>query len=206
MPTVPWICAAIALLAATTGAGASGPEGAGLQARAETVEWARFDARILTIATPRWRAELAPSERSGLKVGGVVGDVYFSAAPAGTVKGVSGGFRATSGLVVGAAPIGYGSSGGLVSVQRRTASAWVSAGALGEAAIDTVTVPYLGVGYSNAWPKSGWRVSADLGVLSYSPGGASGIGRVLGGSQSLDDLVREMRLAPVVQLGVSYSF
>jgi len=29
---------------------------------------------------------------------------------------------------------------------------------------------------------------------------------VVGGSQSLDDVVRDMRLAPVVQLGVSYSF
>jgi hypothetical protein len=31
-------------------------------------------------------------------------------------------------------------------------------------------------------------------------------GRVFNGSQSLDDVVRDMRLAPVVQLGVSYSF
>ena len=31
-------------------------------------------------------------------------------------------------------------------------------------------------------------------------------GEFVGGSQSLDDVVRDMRLAPLVQLGVSYSF
>ena len=97
----------------------------------------------------------------------------------------SGGFRATSGLIVGGVRPLAGSDSTL---------------------LESATVPYLGVGYSNAWPKSGWRFSADLGLVSLSPSGATGIGRVIGGSQSLDDLVRDMRLAPVVQLGVSYSF
>ena len=207
MPTVPWICAAVATLAVLGVARAEGAEGGGLQARAERVGWTRFDARLLTTAAPRWRAELAPYERSGLKVGGVLGDVYFGQAPAPAGKVAFGGFRATSGLVLGSPHAGTGLAGGLASGQRRAPSAWggLSSGA-GEPVGDAVTVPYVGVGYSNAWPKSGWRVSADLGVLSYSPSNASGIGRVIGGSQSLDDLVRDLRLAPLVQLGVSYSF
>jgi hypothetical protein len=32
------------------------------------------------------------------------------------------------------------------------------------------------------------------------------LGRVVGGSQSLDDLVRELRLSPVLQFGASYAF
>ena len=207
MPTFHRLCAAIATLAWAGVATASGPEGAGLRARAEPVGWTRFDARILTTAVPRWRAELAPLQRSGLKVGGVLGDVYLGAAPATGGQAASGGFRATSGLVVGTQPVGSGTSGGLTQAQRRLPSVWGPvSGAWDEVPGETVTVPYLGVGYSNAWPKSGWRVSADLGLLSYKPGSASGIGRVIGGSQSLDDLVRDMRLAPLVQLGVSYSF
>ena len=206
MPTVPWICAAVATFAVLGVARAEVPEGGGLQARAERVGWTRFDARLLTTAAPRWRAELAPYERSGLKVGGVLGDVYFGQAPAAG-KVAFGGFRATSGLVVGSLHTGPGLAGGLASGQRRAPTAWGGlSGGTGDLGGDAVTVPYVGVGYSNAWPKSGWRVSADLGVLSYSPSNASGIGRVIGGSQSLDDLVRDLRLSPLVQLGVSYSF
>ena len=68
------------------------------------------------------------------------------------------------------------------------------------------TLPYIGIGYSNLSAKSGWHFSADLGVVSQSPGNVVRFGRVFGGTQSLDDAVRDMRLAPVVQLGVSYSF
>ena len=157
-------------------------EGDGIAANADQVPWARFDARVVS---PRWRADLAPLERSGLKVGsvGLFGDVYFGGS-AVDKRAAASGFRATSGLVIGSRPLP----------------------GLADATIDTSTVPYFGVGYSNAWPKSGWRFNADLGVVSHSPGGATGIGRVIGGSQSLDDLVRDLRLAPVVQLGVSYSF
>lgn len=174
------VCAAAASMTALADART---EGDGLAASADRVPWARFDARIVT--TPSWRAELAPLERSGLKIGrvGVLGDVYFDGASA--AKRVStGGFRATSGLLTGSrAPPG-----------------------LLDTTVETPTVPYFGVGYSNAWPKSGWRFNADLGVVSHSPGNVTGIGRVVGGTQSLDDLVRDLRLAPLVQLGVSYSF
>ena len=51
-----------------------------------------------------------------------------------------------------------------------------------------------------------WSFSADLGVVSQSPGNMVRFGKVFSGAQSLDDVVRDMRLAPVVQLGVSYSF
>ena len=172
------VCAAAASSAFVANALA---EGDGLAANADRVPWARFDARVVNT---RWRADLVPLERSGLKVGsvGLLGDVYFG--ESAVDKRAGGGFRATSGIVIGSR----------------------SSTRLYDATADVSTVPYFGVGYSNAWPKSGWRLNADLGVVSHSPGGATGIGRVIGGSQSLDDLVRDLRLAPVVQLGVSYSF
>jgi hypothetical protein len=43
-------------------------------------------------------------------------------------------------------------------------------------------------------------------MVVQSPGGALGLGRVIGGSQGADELVRELRLAPLLQLGVNYAF
>ena len=50
-------------------------------------------------------------------------------------------------------------------------------------------------------------------VLALDPPGeiefvadALGMGRVLSGSQSAEDLMRELRMSPMLQLGVNYSF
>ena len=195
MRAKPWICAALASTSALLALPASGE---GLATSADRVPWARFDARVVPLGAPQWRSDLAPYERSGLKVGrlGIVGDIYFGSVETSLEHG---GFRATSGLVVGTRPPSSGAG-----ADRRSLTAPGSLA--GEPLAEASTIPYLGVGYSNAWPKSGWRLSADLGLVSYSPGNATGIGRVFGGSQSLDDLVRDLRLAPVLQLGVSYSF
>jgi hypothetical protein len=64
-------------------------------------------------------------------------------------------------------------------------------------------VPYVGVGWSGGSVRGGWGVSADFGFAgrSYGSGGLR-----LSGHQSLDDLLREFRLTPMVQVGVSYAF
>ena len=98
-------------------------------------------------------------------------------------------------------------SGGLYASNRHLFGASPSTlGSAADASADSATVPYIGIGYSNLSPKSGWSFSADFGVVSQNPSNVVRFGRVFGGSQSLDDVVRDMRLAPVVQLGVSYSF
>ena len=196
MRAKPWISAAT-LSTIALWAGSAIAEG--LSTDADRVPWARFDARVLPLGAPQWKSELAPYERSGLKLGrlGIVGDMYFGS---GVASSEHGGFRATGGLVAGTRQFSSATS-----LDRRAISP-PGVASTSDPAIDSSTVPYLGVGYSNAWPKSGWRLSADLGLVSYSPGSATGVGRVLGGSQSLDDLVRDLRLAPVLQLGVSYSF
>ena len=209
MRNVLWICAAVISALALADARA---EGEGLAPDADHVPWARFESRISAApGAPGWRADLAPSERSGLQVGsgvGLLGDVYLGGSKLGPSS--AGGFRATSGLLIGArSPLlgsGTSTSGGLLGTSRRLFGA--SPGAIGSSDLsaDSSTVPYVGIGYSNLWPKSGWSVSADLGVVSQSPGNVVQFGRMFGGGQSLDDMVRDMRLAPVVQLGVSYSF
>jgi len=210
MRNVLWICATVA--AALTGVDARA-EGEGLSADAERVPWARFQSRIAYApGAPGWRADLAPSERTGLQVGsvGLLGDVYFGSTASPRAAAV-GGFRATSGLLIGARSAWLGTvtppSSGLLATDRRLFGASANPFTYpAETTVDNATVPYIGIGYSNLSPKSGWHFSADLGVVSQSPGNMVRFGRVFGGSQSLDDVVRDMRLAPVVQLGVSYSF
>jgi hypothetical protein len=211
MRNVLWICAAAAAALATTAARA---DGEGLSANADRFAWSSFQSRIaFAPGAPGWRADLAPVERTGLQVGslGLLGDVYFGGSkPAAGAP--AGGFRATSGILIGArSPLlnssaSTPSAGGLYASNRRLFGA--SPGALGatDTSVDSSTVPYIGIGYTNLAAKSGWSFSADLGVVSQSPGNVVRFGRVFGGSQGLDDVVRDMRLAPVIQLGVSYSF
>ena len=210
MRNVLWISVALAFALTLVEARA---EGEGLSANADRVPWARFQSRVAYApGAPGWRADLAPSERSGLQVGsvGLLGDVYFGSTPAPRATSV-GGFRATSGLLVGTRSAWLGAAGtpssGLLASDRRLFGASANPFMYpADSSVDSTTVPYIGIGYSNLSTKSGWHFSADLGVVSQSPGNVVRFGRVFGGSQSLDDVVRDMRLAPVVQLGVSYSF
>ena len=45
-----------------------------------------------------------------------------------------------------------------------------------------------------------------VGLMALNAGSAVRFGRLLSGTQSVDELVRDLRLTPVLQLGVSYSF
>lgn len=179
-----------------------------LTAPSDQLHWARWQGR-LSLGAPStvWRpgAEAAAPK---LTSASVMGDYYFGRSLAGI--GQPGGFRASSGLITG--PRGVLSTGqpGL------TAGGSFSTGSrlLGQTAApygadtysDNATLPYLGLGYTGLSVRSGWSFSADLGLVAQSPGNAVRLGRVFGGGQSLDDLIRDMRLAPLLQLGVSYAF
>ena len=129
------------------------------------------------------------NQRPGLSI---LGDFYFkSTSPTGKPSAAFSGFRATSGLMVG--PRGVG--GALTPVA-------LSDGKTG----DTGPVPYFGVGYTDLPHRTGWGFSADFGLMAMNPRSAVKFGGVLGGPQNIDDLLRELRLAPLLQLGVSYSF
>ena len=66
--------------------------------------------------------------------------------------------------------------------------------------------PYFGVGYSSGSLAGDWGFSADLGMAAQSLGATVRLSRVFGGGLSLSDAVRDLRLQPVVRLGVNYSF
>lgn len=171
----------------------------------DTLPWARWQARLaFTSPAPVWRSGLDGFDRSAPAIGGasLMGDYYFSRSLA--PDGIATGFRATSGLIVGprttlwtSRPGGIAANG-LLATDRRLGLA--SPGLAGAEA-DTATLPYVGLGYSGLSLRGGWSVSADLGLVALTPRNGLKLG-----TQGLDELLREMRLSPLVQLGVSYSF
>lgn len=208
MRSAHWVAAAAMLMGT---AGSAWAVGSGL-VPTDTNLWPRWQGRLaLGTYSPALHPDAMNPESQGLKLGGasLLGDYYFSRSLRG--PGSGGGFRATSGLFVGsrstsllwtspAASLG----GRAFTVDRRGLGASGIASPVDPNA-DPGAVPYVGVGYTGLAGKGAWGFSADLGVMALNPGSAVKLGRVFTG-QSLDDTLRDMRLAPLVQLGVSYSF
>ncbi|MDH4060553.1 MAG: hypothetical protein OEU94_07045 [Aquincola sp.] len=138
------------------------------------------------------------------QAGVLLADYYFSRTRFGSGD-VSGGFRATSGLLVGqrsmalGTPALAGTPGMSVTMLRQTRLAIPGAELASEA---WATLPYVGVGWSGGSARGGWGVSADFGYAARTPGG----GLRVTGTQTLDDVLREFRLTPVLHVGVSYAF
>lgn len=182
--------------------------GAGLAPNGEP--WARWQGRLsFGTSTPVWRAGLAEPDNPGAKVNrlSLMGDYYFTPSLSGA--GSVGGLRATGGVILGpraqpwtGLPSRAGSSFSIGSRPFGTSTMPFANDMVG----DTATLPYLGLGYTGLSAHSAWRFSADLGLVAQSPGNASRLGRALGGGQSLDEVVRDLRISPLLQVGVSYAF
>lgn len=192
----------LATLLAAAPLGAAWAQNEGLLAHPDTLPWPRWQARLAISSTaPLWRGDLFGPDAYGLKSGslGLMGDYFF--ARSGSVGGGASGFRATSGLVVGARPalwmVSPAVSGNpAFSLERRT----------GADQPDNSTLPYVGVGYSGLSGRNGWNFSADFGLVAVPGRNAVRLGRAYSGAPGLDELVRDLRLSPVLQVGVSYSF
>jgi hypothetical protein len=118
----------------------------------------------------------------------LVGDYYFfdptrtDVGP--TLGSFVGGFRASTGVA------GFGQPMSLFESQPDAAQ----------------NAPYLGLGYSHLWFNSQLSLNADFGLASQNASAAGHLRGLLNGSQSLDDVTRELRWAPVMAVNVSYSF
>jgi hypothetical protein len=199
---------ACVMAAAGVAAGPVLSAGPGLAVAGEDFAWPRWQARLQLFS------ESAPSTSllgSGAALGmaptrsaAVFGDVFLSR----PWFGETGGARVTSGLLVGprgavlSPGVTSGSApNGVVGYLGQTPGA--APGLADPAADSTLTWPYLGVGYSGSSLRYGLNFSADLGLAAQNPG-AIRLGRV--GSAGLDEFARELKLMPVLQLGVSYRF
>ena len=177
----------------------------GLVADAGEWLWPQVQARI-TVHT----ATLAPvtltrigDAGAGLRSvqgGSLLGDYVFATPRFGH-------FRATSGVMLGA-PAGAPLFNAMPHARLGVTvfdSGTAGYGMPGNGEPPT-TLPYLGLGYSSASLWRSFSLSADLGLVAGRPAGLAGVGRAIPGHQPLDAAVRELRLAPVLQLGVRYSF
>jgi len=187
----------------STAAGAVAGSGQGLSVDADRFAWPQWQTR-LQIATEPLNPQLASFEGASLRPrsAALFGDYYVTQ----PYLGQAGGLRVTSGLVYGTrgAMIGPGQAAppGAFGFSSQAQSS------LGTTPIDsgseTLTWPYLGIGYSDTSLRGGWGFSADLGLAAQSFG-LSRAARSLS-TLALDDMVRDLRLTPVLQLGVSYRF
>jgi hypothetical protein len=156
-------------------------------------------------------SQFVTTSGEGLKVRGVrvLEDYFFSPVS---------GFRATGGLIGGstatpwlpsASPLGNARSLSL-SVPRLGWGSPITNTVDpldGGSAASSTAVPYVGAGFSSPSDDGLWRFSADLGLISRNPGSVGKVGKVLtNGLGSVDDVVRDLRLQPMVQVGLSYSF
>lgn len=199
------LSAPLALLCAAGLAAADG----GLKVAAAGGFWSdvqtklRFSAAVLDSTPPLVGYPAMAGARYPVPLGASLGgDYYFSKDLAAGGRPPSG-FRASGALLIRQPGVSLSD----LSWQSRAITSLaapqplVDAGQLGISAM-----PYLGVGYSDYSLKSGWGFWADIGLVVQSPGNALGVSRVLSGSQSVEELVRELRMSPMLQLGVNYSF
>jgi hypothetical protein len=208
MRSAQWV--AVTFLACAA-AGAQAIQGQGLVASADQL-WPRWQGRLaLGTHSPLFPRDTmnADSHAPNVRAATLLGDYYFARSLRST--GTGSGFRATSGVFLGSRSTSLLSTGPTVGLGRRAFS--VDRRSLGgisppgvDGPADQAAVPYVGLGYTGASSKTGWGFSADFGLMALAPGSAVKLGRGSTGGQSLDDALREMRLSPLVQLGVSYSF
>lgn len=163
--------------------------------------WSRVQGRLMLGVGTLAAGPDAEANGNRLTSVSLLGDYYMS----GPRSARAGGLRATSGLMAGPRSSMWGSlsSGSGLHVERRPG---VSSFLLGDTDSAQQTVPYLGIGYTGLSLRDGWGVSVDVGLMALRPRQAGQIGSVLNGTQGFDSMLRDMRLSPILQLGISYSF
>jgi hypothetical protein len=166
----------------------------GLKIASDSGAWPSWQTRLSVISQPVSGPGLLAGQLQ-LGAARLSGDHYFEW---GRLSN-GGGLRATSALLIGprslalAAPSAFG-SGRLLLRPSTTQIADASGEGYG-------ATPYVGLGYSAWWARSGLGLSADLGLVGQRPSQAMRLGADSGG-----DLLRSMQMAPVLQVNLSYTF
>ena len=134
----------------------------------------------------------------------LVGDYYFSSAS---------GFHATTGLIRGSLSSPWGSSTSSRdpwAVDSAKYDLWTPVGRGDQDGVNRQTLPYVGAGYSistdGPGASGGWRFSADLGLALSNAGPAGNVGLMLHDPMAGGDMMHGLRVQPLVQLGLKYSF
>jgi hypothetical protein len=176
--------------------------GSGLVAPDASSLWPLWQARIAVqtaTVSPLSRIHPldGPTPQRAWQGGSVLGDYNFATPGFGT-------FRASGGLMVGGvggAPLMAAAAGPRLGLSLQTGGQATVPGA------DTPgAVPYLGFGFTGATWRQTLSITADLGWVAERPGAAGQVGRALFGNQGMDSALRDLRVSPVLQLGMRYTF
>jgi hypothetical protein len=163
----------------------------------------RFSAAVVDAAPPLAGYRTMAIAQEYVPFGASLGGDYHFSRDLATGGRPPSGFRASGALLIRQPGVSLSD----LAWQSRAVTSLAAPQRLSEPGNQGISaMPYLGIGYSDYSLKSGWGFWADIGLVMQSPGNALGVGRVLSGSQSVDDLVHELRLSPLLQLGVNYSF
>jgi hypothetical protein len=133
----------------------------------------------------------------------LLGDYYLTSSGLGDT--VRGGLRATGGLMMGPLSVTQSGSGLTLAPQSMSLGASFAVGlrSVGnwtDRGDPNAAQPYIGIGYSGISLRGGWGFSADVGLINRN---ALRLGNSLG---SVDEALRDNRLMPVLQVGLSYSY
>jgi hypothetical protein len=187
--TAAWACLPIGAWAAD-----------GLVPPAADTLWPHWQARVALQTAP-----LSPLAGSGLLDGSVQQRAIQGASVLGDYVFFSpsfGNFRATGGLMFGnatGAPLSATSTGPRLGIA-------LQAGSLASPGQDNSgTLPYIGLGFSSATWLPSLSVTADLGWVAGQSAALGGGGRPLFGNTAGAGW-RDMRISPVMQLGLRYAF
>lgn len=202
----------------TVGLGALLPvaaqEGAGLQAQRAPAALPGTEQR-LSLGIADLRLELqAAHVGHGQARGRAFGDYYLTGPGFGDGE-VSGGLRVTSGVAFGphAAALPTARPSGLLG--HGATAAWSSRASGGLAfgaqlpereAGMRQALPYIGLGYTSLSVRQRWSLTADIGLGGLRDGEQVRFGSSSANAQQAEKILNELRLAPVLQLGVSYAF
>lgn len=178
--------------------------------RASEASWPRWQGRIGLNPNARGPGLLA--DAPGTPSLSLFGDYYFAQQGVTAPGRYAGGFRATGGLIVGprtahgwAPPDKLSSLAAGLSLQRTGLGFWNSMPSPDGTEAAATSRTYIGVGYSGLKSLKatggGWGFSADIGVMALQPRSAVRLGQ-----QHVGDIVGDLHLSPLLQLGVSYSF
>jgi len=134
----------------------------------------------------------------------LLGDYYLTGPGFGDEQ-VSGGLRVTSGLSIGPRE----GTMALPSARLDEGLRWrpLEPGTLPtDRPGAQVALPYIGLGYTSLSAREGWGLSADIGFGGQRPGERVRFGAGNPTAAQFEDVLNALRLAPVIQIGVSYAF
>lgn len=160
--------------------------------------WLRHADRVQQFRLGQARIDLSLAEFDGLRQRAHLFGDYYLTGPGFGAGQVDGGLRLTSGLAIGRVDTG------------RLTGHPAAAGhqELPRVGLDSraVAQPYLGLGYSGLSTRAGWAFSADIGLGRWATSDSPRLGQGTPSDGQVERLLDDLRLSPVIQLGVRYAF